>query len=173
MAVLDGARTTEVAAEVGVSRQSVHAWLRRYRAAGLAGLVDRSHRTVSCPHRASAELEAVVCELRRAHPNWGALRILHELMRAPAPPERLPSRSTVNRILVRHGLVISRARRRKRSDYCRWQRPAAMQLWQLDIVYGPRLLDPVTGELREGRIVTGVDDHSRFCVLARVVERAT
>ena len=48
-----------------------------------------------------------------------------------------------------------------------------MQLWQLDIVYGPRLVDTTTGELREARIVTGVDDHSRFCVLARVVERAT
>jgi transposase InsO family protein len=173
MAVLDGASVSEVAAEVGVSRQTVHAWLVRYRAAGLAGLVDRSHRTVSCPHRASAELEAVVCELRRAHPKWGALRILHELMRAPAPPEPLPSRSTVNRILVCHGLVIGRARRRQRSDYVRWQRPAAMQLWQIDIVYGPRLVDPVTGELREGRIVTGVDDHSRYCVLAGVVERAT
>jgi len=173
LAVLDGARVSEVAAEVGVSRQSVHAWVRRYRDAGLAGLVDRSHRAASCPHRASAEVEAVVCELRRAHPRWGALRILHELMRAPAVMEPLPSRSTVNRILVRHGLVIARARRRKRSDYVRWQRPAAMQLWQLDIVYGPRLVDPVSGELREGRIVTGVDDHSRYCVLARVVERAT
>jgi transposase len=37
MAVLDGASPTEVAAEVGVSRQSVHAWLARYRASGLAG----------------------------------------------------------------------------------------------------------------------------------------
>jgi Integrase core domain len=48
-----------------------------------------------------------------------------------------------------------------------------MQLWQLDIVFGPMLVDPVTGELRQARIVTGVDDHSRYCVLARVVERAT
>jgi transposase InsO family protein len=173
LAVLDGAGVSEVAAEVGVSRQSVHGWVKRYRATGLAGLADRSHRTASCPHRASAELEAVVCELRRAHPKWGALRILHELMRAPVAPEPLPSRSTINRILVRHALVAGRARRRKRSDYVRWQRPAAMQLWQLDIVFGPRLVDPVTGELREGRIVTGVDDHSRYCVLARVVERAT
>jgi transposase InsO family protein len=101
------------------------------------------------------------------------LRILHELMRAPATVEPLPSRSTVNRILIRHGLVIGRARRRKRSDYVRWQRPAAMQLWQIDIVYGPRLVDTRTGELREGRIVTGVDDHSRYCVMAGVVERAT
>ena len=49
----------------------------------------------------------------------------------------------------------------------------AMQLWQLDIVYGPWLVDTAAGELREARIVTGVDDHSRFCVLARLVERAT
>jgi transposase InsO family protein len=173
LAVLDGGRVSEVAGEVGVSRQSVHAWLARYREAGLAGLVDRSHRAVSCPHRASAEIEALVCELRRAHPRWGAQRIVHELMRGPATVEPLPSRATVHRILLRHGLVIARARRRKRSDYVRWQRPAAMQLWQLDILFGPRLVDPATGELREARIVTGVDDHSRYCVLARVVERAT
>ena len=48
-----------------------------------------------------------------------------------------------------------------------------MQLWQLDIVGGVMLLDPVTGVLREAKVVTGVDDHSRFCVIASVVERAT
>jgi transposase InsO family protein len=173
LAVLDGAAVTEVAAEAGVSRQSVHAWLARYRAAGLAGLADRPSRPKSSPSQASPELEARVCELRRAHPKWGALRIVHELMRGPVVVEPIPSRATVHRILVRHGLVIGRPRRRKPSDYVRWQRPEAMQLWQLDIVYGPRLVDVQTGELREARIVTGVDDHSRFCVLARVAERAT
>jgi hypothetical protein len=79
----------------------------------------------------------------------------------------------VHRILVRHGLVIGRTRRRKPSDYVRWQRSAAMQLSQIDIVYGPRLVDARAGELGEARIVTGVDDHSRYCVLACVVERAT
>ena len=44
MAVLDGASVSEVAREVGVSRQSVHAWIGRYRAQGLAGLADRSSR---------------------------------------------------------------------------------------------------------------------------------
>jgi transposase InsO family protein len=173
MAVLDGARVSEVAVEIGVSRQSVHTWMGRYRSGGLAGLADRSQRPRSSPNQASAQVEARVCELRRAHPKWGAQRIVHELMRGPAPPEPLPSRATVHRILVRHGLVVERARRRKRSDYVRWQRPAAMALWQLDIVYGPRLVDTQTGEVREARIVTGVDDHSRFCVIARVIERAT
>jgi transposase InsO family protein len=79
----------------------------------------------------------------------------------------------VNRILVRHGLVLQRKRKRPRDSYARWQRSVAMQLWQLDIVGGVWLVDPTTGVLREAKIVTGVDDHSRFCVIAAVVERAT
>jgi hypothetical protein len=101
MAVLNGAMVSEVAAEVGVSRQSVHSWVVRYGAAGLAGLADRSSRPRSSPNQASSEVEARVCELRRDHPRWGAQRILHELMRGPAPAEGLPSRATVHRILLR------------------------------------------------------------------------
>ncbi|MFJ7949762.1 leucine zipper domain-containing protein [Streptomyces sp. NPDC096354] len=42
----------------GVSRQSVHAWVRKCGQSGLSGLVDRSHRPASCPHRIAAEVEA-------------------------------------------------------------------------------------------------------------------
>jgi transposase len=38
---------------------------------------------------------------------------------------------------------------------------------------GVMIADERTGELREAKIVTGVDDHSRFCVIATVAERAT
>jgi transposase-like protein len=40
-AVLAGARVGEVGASLGVSRQSVHAWMVRYLAGGVAGLADR------------------------------------------------------------------------------------------------------------------------------------
>ena len=71
-------------------------------------------------------------------------------------------------ILVRHGLIEPRSRRRRRRDYIRWQRQSPMQLWQLDIVGGVLLTDGT-----ECKVVTGVDDHSRFCVIATVVARAT
>jgi transposase InsO family protein len=172
LAVLAGATVTEVAAQLGVSRQTVSGWKSRYEAAGLAGLVDRSRRPASCPHQASAEVEAAVCELRRKHPRWGPRRIAHVLERS-GMVSPVPSRMTVYRILVRHGLVEPGVRRRKRSDYKRWQRDRAMQLWQMDIVGGVMLVNPVTGELSEAKVVTGVDDHSRYCVIASVVERAT
>lgn len=55
----------------------------------------------------------------------------------------------------------------------RWERPGPMQLWGMDIVAGIHLVDPTTGVIREAKVVTGVDDHSRFCVIATVVEHAT
>jgi len=66
-AVLAGASVVEVAAAFGVSRISVHAWLRRYLAEGLAGLVDRSHRPRSCPHQVSDSVAVLVAEVRRQH----------------------------------------------------------------------------------------------------------
>jgi transposase InsO family protein len=161
-----GIAVTEVAARFGVSRQSVHAWLRAYRADGLAGLDARSSRPASSPWQAEAVVEAAVCQMRRDHPRWGPLRISFELGKDGCPG-RVPSRMTVYRILLRHSL-ISPVRRKRRQDYLRWERPAPMQLWQLDIVGGVLLTSGA-----EGKVVTGVDDHSRFCVIASVVLRQT
>ena len=55
--------------------------LRRYREGGLAGLADQSWCLHGCSGQTSAEVEAVICELRREHPRWGARRIAHELAR--------------------------------------------------------------------------------------------
>jgi len=43
-----------------------------------------------------------------------------------------------------------------------------MQLWQLDIMGSVFLASG-----RELKLVSGVDDHSRFCVIAKVVTQAT
>jgi transposase InsO family protein len=172
-AVLAGASVTEVAAGVGVSRVTLHEWLRRYLVDGLAGLADRSHRPHWCPHQVCDAVAVSVIELRRQHPWWGAKRIRMELLKRPPEELAVPSTATVNRILVRHGLVVQRKRKRPQESYIRWQRPGPMQLWQVDIVGGVMILDPVSGVLREAKVVTGVDDHSRFCVIASVVERAT
>ena len=162
----DGASVTDVARRNGVARQTVHEWLRRYAADGLAGLADRVSRPLSCPHQMAAVVEARIVELRRAHPGWGPRTIEHRLGRDGIEP--VPGRSSIYRCLIRHGLITPEARRRKKADYKRWERSRAMELWQMDIVGGVRLADG-----SEAKIVSGVDDHSRFCVSAHVVERAT
>ena len=168
LAVERGEPKYQVAAQFGVSRQTLHTWITRYRADGLAGLTSRSHRPSSCPHQACEQVEARVCEIRREHPRWGPRRIAHELARTSPPGAAVVTRSTVHRILRRHGLIQTRPRRRPRDSYVRWQREAPMALWQIDIVGGVFLADG-----SETKIVTGVDDHSRFAVIASVVPRAT
>jgi transposase InsO family protein len=71
-------------------------------------------------------------------------------------------------VLVRHGVVAAVPRKRRREDYQRWERPAAMQLWQLDIMGSVFLASG-----RELTLVSGVDDHSRICVITKVVTQAS
>jgi transposase InsO family protein len=162
----EGVSVTEVAARSGVTRQSVHRWLRRYAAQGLAGLVDQSTMPAACPHQMPVAVEARIVELRREHPGWGPRTIGHRLNRDGVVP--VPGRSSIYRCLVRHGLIEPQARRRKRADYKRWERSRPMELWQMDIVGGVMLADGW-----KASIVSGIDDHSRFCVSAHVVRRAT
>ena len=172
-AVLAGADVTEVAARLGVHRSTVHRWMARYLTDQLAGLADRSHKPASCPHQASTGVEVLVAEMRRKHPRWGSRRIRMELLRKPATGLVVPAERTIDRILIRQGLLRARPRKRPRDSFVRFERPGPMQLWGIDIVGGVQLVDTRTGVLRDAKLVTGIDDHSRFCVMAAVVERAT
>ena len=160
----DGRTISEVAGQWGVSRQTLHAWLARYEAEGLEGLADRSHRPRSCPHQLPAEVEALALELRRSRPYWGARRLARELGKRGVDPA--PSESAVYRALLRAGVVDGRPRRRRRENWKRWERSAPNELWQLDVVGGFLLADGTTA-----KALTGVDDHSRFCVSARLMPR--
>lgn len=163
--VLDDIPVTEVAGRFGVTRQTVHRWVARYRESGLDGPAGRSHAPKAHPWQTSAEVEALICDLRAAHRSWGPRRLVFELERRGHPGV---SRSTAYRVLVRHHLVEPVSRRRRRDQYRRWERSAAMELWQLDVTASLFLADG-----RECKVITGIDDHSRFCVIATVVTRAT
>src|SRR3954452_914409 len=91
----------------------------------------------------------------------GARRIAFDL--AGSGVASPPSRATVHRVLVRNGLVRHQEQRHRRK-YKRWQREAPMHLWQLDLVGGIYLADG-----RECKMLTGIDDHSRFVVVAAVL----
>jgi transposase-like protein len=117
--VLDeGASATDVARRFGVARQTVHGWLRKYAASGLAGLSEQTSRPMSCPHQMAPPVEARIVQLRREHPGWGPRTSLSWLDKQGVAPLR--GRTSVERCLVRHAPISPRARRRKRSDYKRW-----------------------------------------------------
>jgi len=161
--VRDGSPVTEVALRYGVSRQTVYAWRDRFERDGVAGLQEASRRPRTSPQRTDAGIEALTCELRRLHRRRGARRIAFELGRRGVQP--VPARATTHRALARNGLVSAQEQRHERK-YRRWQREAPMQLWQAGIVGGVFLAGG-----RECKLVTGIDDHSRFIVIAALVLR--
>ena len=164
--IRDGVTMVEVARRFDVSRQAVHRGLRWYEDQGLAGLADRSHRPPRCSHQMDPAVEVWVLEARRRNPDWGPRRLVHEASRAGVEP--VPSRSGVYRALKRAGLIDPQARRRRDRRFKRWERGGPMELWQLDVVGGVLLADG-----REAKVLTGIDDHSRFVVCAGVMVRAT
>jgi transposase InsO family protein len=162
--ISDGLSISQVASKVGVSRQTLHSWLARYEAEGLEGLVDRSHRPVSCPHQMPADVEARLLELRRSRPYWGPRRLVFELAKRGVCP--VPSESAAYRSLVRAAMIDPRVRDRRSRKWKRWERGAPMELWQMDVVGGFPLADGSCA-----KALTGIDDHSRMCVCARLMAR--
>ena len=163
--VLDGATVKDTAIRYGVDRRTLHRWLVRYANDGLAALADKSSKPDRCPHQMVPEVEARVVELRRSHPGWGPRTILNKLRRELDVP---PSRAAIYRCLVRHRLIQPKPRRRRRDDYKRWERSRSMELWQIDVMSSVFLASGIGVS-----VVTGIDDHSRFCVIAKAVARAT
>ena len=92
--IASGRPAAHVAAEMGISRTTAYRWWNRYRTHGDAGLLDRSSRPHTCPHRTADDVEAHIVELRRSR-KLGPARI-GLIVGMPT--------STVWRVLVRHGV---------------------------------------------------------------------
>jgi transposase len=92
--VAAGWPAAHVAEQLGVSRATVHKWLRRHAQGGDAALADRSSRPIRMPHRTSKKVENKVLTARRRRKR-GAVDLAAHLGLNP---------STVGRILARHGV---------------------------------------------------------------------
>lgn len=160
-----GDSITEIAARYGVARSTLHLWLNRYAEGGLEALATKSSKPDTCPHQMDPVIEARLIVLRRSHPRWGPRTLWSKLRDEFSNP---PSRSSIYRALVRHQLIVPEKRKRAKSSYGRFERSRAMELWQMDVVSRIYLTNGT-----QLHCVTGIDDHSRFCVSAQLVTRAT
>src|SRR5512143_3019373 len=91
-----GAKISVLCAEFGISRQTGHKWLRRFREQGPLGLVEQSRRPERSPHVTAEAMVLSIAELRDRHPRWGAQVIAGVLARRLG--DEAPSRATVARV---------------------------------------------------------------------------
>jgi transposase InsO family protein len=160
--VLEGRSVSELAAAHGVHRSWIYKLLARYRAGGYGALERRSRAPRSSPNRTSVEVAREIVALRRqleaeGH-DCGAATIAYHLA---GRLERVPSVSTIWRILKREGLVVPQPQKRPRSSLIRFCAELPNQMWQADITHW-RL--PGAGE---AEILNMLDDHSRLFLASR------
>jgi transposase InsO family protein len=106
-----GERMTDLCREFGISRKAGYKFWSRYKARGPGALEDESRAPHRRPRKTAPELEQLVVDLRRAHPNWGGRMIRGVLLREH-PELLVPAEWTCSEILKRNGLIKPRKRRR-------------------------------------------------------------
>ncbi len=154
----EGVNRRELCRGFGISPQTGYALARRHREEGASGLVGRSRRPKRSPGRTAEAIEALVLEVRDAHPMWGGRKIARRLR--DLGHAGVPSASTVTEVLRRHQRLdpaASAARERPQ----RFERTAPNELWQMDF----------KGHFAhaQGRChpLTVLDDHSRYALGVR------
>ena len=151
---------TEIAKAHGISRSWLYRLITRVKAGGYEALEPHSRRPRSSPRAISQDVVGRVLRLRRdllaAGHDAGPQTISHHLAASLTQPP--PSRSTIWRILRRHGLVTPEPHKRPRSSFVRFEASLPNERWQADATDW-HLAHGTTVE-----ILNFVDDHSRLFV---------
>ena len=111
----EGARTIDIAAELGIARHTVQQWRDRFAAARLVGLEDRPHRPP--PREYGAERQARILVLACQSPaevgwsgqtHWSGRDLARYLGEHPELGVGRPSKSTVGKILQAADIRLER-----------------------------------------------------------------
>jgi transposase InsO family protein len=140
-----------------MSRQTFYKWRRRFHEEGLAGFEERSRRPRTSPGQTAAVVEEAVLRKRKQlieqGCDHGPQSIVWALQRDGGAT---PSRSTVWRILTRHGVIVAQPQKRPKSATKRFCFTRPNECWQSDWTQW-RLADGAAVA-----IAGSLDDHSRY-----------
>jgi transposase InsO family protein len=144
----------------GVSRRVFYKWKKRFEAHGAAGLCDQPRVPHRAPRATTAEVVSKILYLRE-HYHFGAGRIADYLKRFH---QIAIARSTVHRLLDKHGLGRLPANQKHRPHKERWQRyekPQPGHRLQVDV----KFLERIPGTRKRLYQFTAIDDCTRIRVL--------
>jgi transposase InsO family protein len=167
-AVLAGSSQSEVARTYGVSQSWISRLMARYAAEGEAAFEPRSRRPHSSPRATPSATAELVLRLRKqlteAGLDAGADTVGWHLTHHH---KTTLSRTTIHRILTRHGAVTPQPAKRPKSSYIRFAAEQPNETWQSDFTHY-RLTTGVDVE-----IITWLDDHSRLALHVSAHRRIT
>lgn len=135
-----GMNVSATCRDLGISTKTFYKYAARFDDEGVAGFYPRTRRPTTSPRVLAPELEDVLITVRKQQREQGwdygadaVLMLLEDNADSPWPADlALPSRSTINRVFQRHGVLTPTPKRRPRPRYRRFARDQVNALWQYD-----------------------------------------
>lgn len=159
----------ELCRDFGISRPTGDALIKRYLAEGWDALEERSREPGRRPNQTSPAIEEAIVGLRRKYPNWGARKVRTLLLREHEEGE-VPSSTTVNNIMRKHGLTAPRrkARRKIENQFPIFDPDEPNEVWSADFKGKFQLLSGVYCHP-----LTIADSRSRYLFVITALDRPT
>lgn len=182
---------TALCAELMMSRERFYVFERRYREGGLQAVLEPlNKRPHSSPTQTPAEVEDLIVQVRKElaeegwdvgarsiQPRLGGLLSEHPLLAGCA----VPSLATINRVLVRRGMVTPAPEKRPKSAMRRFEYPNPNACWQVDAtdwlladgtpVSIVQVLDDCSRKLLAHDVAAGETTVSVWAALSRAIDR--
>ena len=152
-----GEPVTKVAKRFRISRQRVYKILSQFDAGGADAIAPKSRAPHTHPQAVPTSLRNQIIDMRkqlvRSGLDAGPETIAFHLHRQGL---RVPSTSTIRRIITNAGLVTPQPQKKPRSSFIRFEAAMPNECWQADITH-LHLLDGTRLE-----VLDFIDDHSRY-----------
>lgn len=145
---------------VRLSARTIESWFYDYRRGGFAGLFPATRGDRGKSRRIGPEVQDLILRAKRERPRRSIRRIIRILERAGKVETGALSRSSVHRLLFRHG-VSARPLRGPAAERRSFIVEHAGDLWIGDALHGP-LAIAGDGAVRKTYLLTHLDDATRF-----------
>jgi transposase InsO family protein len=159
--ILDAWRRSKLPAKdfgalVGVSKETLYGWQKRFEKEGPAGLEDKPRGGPKGSRLSEATRRAILM-MKESHPEWGTERLHHLLLRTQG---LFASPGAIAALLKEEGYEAPAPRAEPHEESVRhFERAAPNQLWQSDL-----FTFVLKRQNRRVYVVVFMDDHSRFVV---------
>jgi putative transposase len=139
-------------------------WLHKYRKNGFTGIIPRTRSDAGKFRKVPEELRARIKDLRQQHLDRSCVKFYDICLKQEAlgsPPVCL---ETLRRILKSENLYKTREIKARK----KFERGSFGELWTVDFMHGPLVLESTDGKKRRKAILLAIiDDHSRMITGAR------
>ena len=144
-----------------VAVTTMRGWIRTYRKSGFDGLMPKRRRDRGSVRKLPGEVVETLLAIRRDNMDLSIRQVIARARAAGAVPDDVAiAASTLHRLFVREGLMERRAGPPS-ADLRRFATEAAGQLWQSDVMHGPKVRDR-QGRKRKTFLIALLDDATRL-----------